>query len=82
MLRCHHIQIQAGEELVPVLRSIQVSKDQVSKKPVDFKHSSFTLDFDTDVDDFLNVSCILGNISKYAHSMLSKIIPLSGQIPI
>ena len=33
------------------------------------------MDFDIDVDDFLNVS-------KYAHSMLSKIIPLSGQIAI
>ena len=52
MLRCYHIQIQAGEELVPVLRSIQVSSDQVSKKPVDFNIAIFLMDFDTDVDDF------------------------------
>ena len=45
LLRCDHVQIQAGEELVPVLRSIQVSNDQVSKKPVNFKHCSFTYGF-------------------------------------
>ena len=38
---------------MPVLRSIQVSSDQVSKKLVDFNIALFLMDFDTDVDDFL-----------------------------